>query len=98
MKIISVLDRLEKNTLNFNGKVLFKNQALKGDFVGVIYYDLDKEQIKLKQFIGFCLKFRSKGINSKVRVRTYIKRIYIEQEFFLYGKTCIDAGVIRKKK
>lgn len=83
--------------LKFKNRSYVAKEVLKGDFIAIIFYDLDKEHIKLKRLLGFCLKFRSKGINTKIGIRSYLRRIYVEQEFFLYGKTCVDAGVIRKK-
>jgi ribosomal protein L19 len=97
MKIIPILERLEKNSVKLKGKNDFRKDVLKGDVICVIYYDLDKELIKLKQFGGVCVKMRSKGLNTKVAVRTSIRRISVEQEFFLYSNTCIDVGIIRKK-
>jgi ribosomal protein L19 len=97
MKIIPLLARLEQNSVKLKGKTEFRKEVLKGDVVCVIYYDLDKEVIKLKQFGGVCIKMRSKGLNTKIGVRTSMRRISVEQEFFLYSNTCIDVGIIRKK-
>ena len=97
MKIIPILERLERNSVKLKGKNEFRKEVLKGDVVCVIYYDLDKEQIKFRQFGGVCVKLRSKGLNTKIGIRTSIRRLSVEQEFFLYSNTCIDVGVIRKK-
>jgi ribosomal protein L19 len=97
MKIIPILERLEQNSVKLKGKTDFRKEVLKGDVVCVIYYDLDKELIKLKQFGGVCVKMRSSGLNTKIGIRTSMRRISVEQEFFLYSNTCIDVGIIRKK-
>lgn len=97
MKIIPLLARLESNIVKLKGKTEFKNQALKGDLVNIIYYDLDKEQLKLRQFGGVCIKIRRKNLNTKIAISTDIRRIAVAQEFFLYSNTCIDVAIIKKK-
>jgi len=97
MKIIPTLQRLELNILKSRGKNEFKNNVLKGDLVSMIYYDLDKEQIKLRQFTGVCIKMRRKNLNTKIGISTALRRINVEQEFFLYSNTCVDVTINKKK-
>ena len=98
MKIIPILKRLELNTVKLKGKNEFRKDVLKGDLVSMIYYDLDKEQIKLRQFTGVCMKIRRKDLNTKIGISTALRRISVAQEFFLYSNTCIDVAISKKKK
>jgi ribosomal protein L19 len=97
MKIIPVLKRLEDNYIRLSGKNINRKELSKGDLISLIYCDIDKEQIKVLNFIGFCKKFRSKGINTKISARILVRRVYAEQEFFLYSRILADAGVVKRK-
>lgn len=97
MKIISVLKKVEDNYIRKSGKRLESKEITKGDLISLIYSDIDKEQIKILNFIGFCKKFRAKGFNTKVNAKILVRRVYAEHEFFLYSRILIDAGLIRKK-
>lgn len=97
MKIIPILQRLEKNFTTNKVKENFKQKVSKGDFVSVVYYDIEKEQIRLQQFTGLCVKLKSKGLNTKVYVRNVLGSITIEQQFFLFSKSVLDVAILRKK-
>ena len=79
MKIIPILKKLESSYTVNNVKKDFHRQITKGDFVSVIYYDLEKEQVRLQQFTGVCTKFKSKGLNTKIHVRNVMGTTTIEQ-------------------
>lgn len=97
MKIIPVLKKLESNYIRSSGKIIHRKNISKGDLISLIYSDIDKEQIKILNFVGFCKKFRSKGLNTKISSRIFVRRVYAEQEFFLYSKVLVDAGVVKRK-
>lgn len=98
MKIIPVLKKIENVYIRKSKKILNYRKMLRGDLISLIYSDIDKEQIKLLNFIGFCKKYRSKGINTKLSARILVRRVYAELEFFLYSKFLADAGVVRRIK
>ena len=98
MKIIPVLQKLESQKVNTKLKRQFHDQVSIGDFVSIIYYDLEKEQVKLQQFTGVCTKFKSRGLNTKIYVRNFIGQITIEQQFFFYSLSVLDVAILRKKQ
>jgi len=97
MKINFTLQKLEKNALTAGPKLQFMKQVTKGDFVSVIYYELEKEQIRLQQFTGICTKFKSKGYNTKIYIRNVLGQTTVEQQFFLFSKSLLDVAILRKK-
>ena len=66
MKIIPLLRKLESVKTMVKSKKQFHQEISKGDLVSIIYYDLEKEHVKLQQFTGICTKFKSKGFNTKI--------------------------------
>jgi hypothetical protein len=97
MKIIRLLEKLEYKYIIKSGKILKRKNMAKGNIISLVYCDIDKEQLKLLNFIGFSRKYRAKGFNTKLRARILVKRVYAEQEFFLYSKILADAGLVRKR-
>ncbi len=97
MKIIPIIKKIESIYTKPKFKNKFHHKVSKGDFISVIYFDLDKEQVRLQQFIGYCIKLQSKGINTKMCVRNKIGRVVIEQQFFLYSRSVVDIAVLRRK-
>ena len=97
MKILSILQKLEFNKIKVKAKKVFQSKVSKGDFVSIIYYDFEKEQIRLQQFTGVCVKLKSKGLNTKIYVRNFIGQVMIEQQFFLYSPSVLDVARLRKK-
>lgn len=97
MKIIPILQKLESINTTTKAKKQFHNKVRRGDFVSIIYYDLEKEQVRLQQFTGVCTKFQSKGLNTKIYVRNVIGRITIEQQFFFYSNAILDVAILNKK-
>lgn len=96
MKFISSIKKIENIYIRKSKKVLNYKKMVRGDLISMVYSDIDKENIKLLNFIGFCKKYRSKGINTKLSARIFVRRVYAELEFFLYSKFLADAGVVRK--
>lgn len=97
MKINSVLQKLELRKLKNKAKVAFHKKLLKGDFISVIYYDLEKEQVRLQQFTGICTRISSRGLNTKIVVRNTIAPAIVEQQFFLYSPAVLDIAIITKR-
>lgn len=96
MKIIPLLQKLEKKYISIPSKSIFLKQIKKGDFVSVVYYELEKEQIRLQQFTGVCTKLKSKGLNTKISIRNILGQTTVEQQFFLYSKSLLDVAILRK--
>lgn len=68
MKINPILQKFESSSLLSKSKLLFAKTVSKGDIVSIIYYDLEKEQVRVQQFTGVCRSFKSAGLNSKISV------------------------------
>lgn len=97
MKILPILKKLESALTATKAKKQFHKDIVKGDFVSVIYYDLEKEQVRLQQFTGVCTKFHSKGFNTKIHVRNIMGQTTIQQQFFFYSPSVLDVAILRKK-
>lgn len=97
MKINPLLQRLESIYIRSKAKKQFHKKLTKGDFISLIYFDLEKEQINLQQFTGFCTKFKSKGLNTKFEMQNYVGQVLVVQQFFLYSQSVLDVAVLRKK-
>ena len=95
--MISLLKKLESKKLRKKFKKDFHKRVTKGDYVSVIYYDLELEQVKLQQFTGVCIKFKSAGLNTKLYVRNVLSNILVEQQFFIYSDAVLDLKILRKK-
>jgi len=98
MKINPLISKIEHFNIQVNTKKDFHKNVRKGDLVSVIYYDLEKEQIRLQQFIGVCTKLKSKGFNTKLYLRNSFKKVLIEQQFFLYSNSILDVAVLKSNK
>jgi len=96
MKINPVLKKFESRFILLKSKSQFHNQVSKGDIVSVIYFDLEKEQVRLQQFTGVCKSFKSKGLNTKLTVVNVVGKVTVEQQFFLYSKVVSDVVIVRK--
>lgn len=96
MKINSILQKFESQMLSSKTKQKFHNQVSRGDIVSVVYYDLEKEQVRLQQFTGVCKFFRSRGLNTKLNVVNVVGKVIVEQQFFLYSKIVSDVIILRK--
>ncbi len=97
MKINPILQKVESRYIRFKAKKKFHRKVTKHAYISLIYLDLEKEQINLQQFTGFCTKFKSKGLNTKVEIQNYVGQILVVQQFFLYSQFVLDVAVLRKK-
>lgn len=98
MKIYPIIKKIESVNVCKKIKQDFHKKARVGDLISVIYYDLEKEQIRLQQFIGSCNKFKSKGLNTKLYVSSSLNQISIEQQFFLYSPSVLDVTTLNVNK
>jgi ribosomal protein L19 len=96
MKLNPILQKLESKTISIRSKNQFHNSVKKGDLVSIIYYDIEKEQIRMQQFTGQCTFFKSRGLNTKIGVLNVVGKVSIEQQFFLYSKLVLDVAILRK--
>ena len=96
MKIISLLRKLDSKYTLLNAKNKFHKKLSKGQFISVIYQDIEKEQIILQQFTGVCTKIKSKGFNSKISVQNVFSSVVVEQQFFLYSPPVVDIAILRQ--
>jgi len=95
MKIVPIIEKIEFSNLENKTKKIFHEKISVGDLVSVIYYDLEKEQIRLQQFTGYCVKFKPKGFNTKLYLRNSFNQISIEQQFFLYSRSVLDVNILK---
>ena len=58
MKINPILQKFESSSVSSKSKRQFHERVSKGDIVSIIYYDLEKEQVRLQQFTGVCRFFK----------------------------------------
>lgn len=98
MKIIPILQKLESKKTSLKSKTKFHSKVSKGDFVSVVYYDIEKEQVRLQQFNGICTKIRSNGFNSKIHLQNVLNKIVVTQQFFLYSKSVVDVAILRRRQ
>lgn len=96
MKIQPILKKFESRILALRSKHKFHQAVSKGDIVSVIYFDLEKEQVRLQQFTGVCKTFKSRGLNTKITVANVVGKVSVEQQFFLYSKVVSDVVIVRK--
>lgn len=96
MKIQPILQKFESQAVLLKSKYDFHREVSKGDIVSIVYYDLEKEQVRLQQFTGICKFFKSRGLNTKICVVNMLGKIAVEQQFFLYSKTVSDVVIVRK--
>ena len=96
MKIKPILKKFESRFVSLKSKYDFHKNISKGDIVSVIYFDLEKEQVRLQQFTGVCKSFKSKGFNSKITIVNVVGKVTVEQQFFLYSKVVSDIVIVRK--
>lgn len=96
MKINPILRKFENQLMSSKTKKDFHKKVSKGDIVSVVYYDLEKEQVRLQQFTGVCKFIRSRGLNTKINVVNVVGKVVVEQQFFLYSKIVSDIVILRK--
>lgn len=96
MKIQPILKKFESRFVSSKSKQQFHNNVSKGDIVSIIYFDLEKEQVRLQQFTGVCKSFKSRGLNTKITLANTVGKVAVEQQFFLYSTVVSDVVIVRK--
>lgn len=71
-------------------KKIIAKTIKKKDFVSIGFHDYEKEEIRLEQFDGQCIKFRSAGLNSKLTLYSKFRKSTIKLNFFLYSPHIFD--------
>jgi len=94
MNVNFTLQKLERGALT-GPKVQFMKQVSKGDSISIIYYELEKERIRLQQFTGMCTKLKSRGLNTKVYIRNVLGNTTVDKQFFLFSKSLLDIAILR---
>jgi ribosomal protein L19 len=91
------LQKIESYETSLISKTVFKRDLRKGDLVSVIYYEIEKEQIKLQQFAGKCYCRTHGGLNTIIGVSSLINKVNIKQKFFLYSRLVLDISVLKRR-
>jgi ribosomal protein L19 len=85
-----------KNILHDRSHLLYKSffswKINKKDAISVAYHEYDKEEIRLEQYNGYCLKFRSCGLNSKLVLSSRFDKNKVILNFFYYNPYLFDIG------
>ena len=101
---MTIITGLEKNRIRGYSKKkdedlwLVNNLLLlTGHYIWMWYMNREKEKGLLRfQFNkGICMSIQYKGYNSSFKIRSIVKKIAIEQQFFTYSKLNIDAWLVR---
>ena len=97
MKIIPLIQKIESNLpiAHKSSKINFLKQAKIGSLVSIIYYDLEKEQIRLQQFTGICSKIQNRKFNSKITLTNTFDQVQIDQQFFIFSPVVLDITVVK---
>lgn len=69
----------------------------KGDLISIVYYDIEKESIRLQSFIGRCIMLKNKSLSTKIVLSNYLNNVKFTQSFFLYSPSVLDIKVLQKK-
>ena len=82
-----------KNLYDYSQKISFQKKINKFNTISLGYYEFDKEHIKLEKFIGTCLKFKSKEINTKFTLLVQLDNEKVIINTFLYQPFVFDIHV-----
>lgn len=96
-KFAGFLQKIESFQTSSLAKKVFKRDVRKGDLVSIIYYDVDKEEVKLQQFAGKCYCRKHSGVNSIIGVSSIVNKVNIKQKFFLYSRVVLDVSILKKR-
>ena len=76
----------------------FAKNVNKKDWVSVGYHEYDKEDIRLEQFDGFCLKLKSSGVNTKLSISSKFRKTDLYFNFFIYHPYLFDVMSHKENK
>lgn len=69
----------------------------KGARISLIYFDLERESVRVQAFNGLCSKRRFRGINTCLSLTTSIRSYRITKKFFLHSPVILDWKIIKNK-
>lgn len=101
---MTIIRLLEKNRIKSYSKKkgddlwLMNNLLLlTGHYIWMWYMNREREKGLLRfQFNkGICMSIQYKGYNSSFKIRSIVKKVAIEQQFFTYSKFNIDTWLVR---
>lgn len=101
---MTIIRKLEKNRIKGYSKK--KNEdlwlmnnllLLTGHYIWMWYMNREREKGLLRfQFNkGICMSIQNKGYNSSFKIRSIVKKVAIEQQFFTYSKFNIDTWLVK---
>jgi ribosomal protein L19 len=94
--IIKVIQNI--NNVSLNTKTTFYKNVKSGDIISVIYYDVEKEQVRVFQYSGVCLRASKKLYRTKINVKNYFGQTGVIKQFFLYSPFIVDVAILQKTK
>lgn len=77
-----------KDSLSFKLKNSFNIK--KNDLLVVGYHEHDKEEIKLEQYMGYCVKMRKNGANTKLVMDCKLQKTKLRLNFFFFNPFLFD--------
>lgn len=101
---MTIIRKLEKSRIRGYSKKkgedlwLMNNLLLlTGHYIWMWYMNREREKGLLRfQFNkGICMSIQYKGYNSSFKIRSIVKKVAIEQQFFTYSKFNIDTWLVR---
>lgn len=95
-KFINSFNSLYKKD-SLRWKQQFSKSVKKGDLIHLGYHEHQKEDTKLETYQGYCIYFRSKGINSKLKLFINLKNSKIQVIFFLFNIHLYDIKINKHK-
>ena len=82
IKITKIVNRLNRKQINLRPR--------KGDRISLIYFDLERESVRVQAFNGLCIKTRFCGVNSRIKLAADIGSYSILKSFFLNSPVIVD--------
>lgn len=82
------------NLTHFEHKRTFHKQVKSGDIISIVYYDVEKEQVRVFQYSGVCLRASKKLYRTKVNVKNYFGQTGVIKQFFIYSPFIVDVAIL----
>ena len=76
--------------MNLESKNSLTKKIRKNSIISLGYHEYDKEEIRLENYRGACLKFKSNNLNSKLVLRSKLDKEVITLNFFFYNPFLFD--------
>lgn len=88
MKSKMIIEKLNSNKLKWNNL-----KIKKGKQISIIYYEIEKDSVEIISTTGDCVKYKRRGLNSKLTLKSFFKNLNIEQEFYLNAPNILDIRI-----